>query len=205
MHMALSGGSTPRRMHELLAESAGIDWSRVHVYWGDERTVGPDDPESNYRMARESLLDRVDIPVGNVHRMRGEHDPEEAAQSYEATLRETFGVEPPEVPRLDINVLGVGADGHTASLFPGTAALQENERWVVANEVPQQETTRITLTYPVLNNAALTIFLVSGANKAEAVRNILAPDATERPPAAGVQPQGQVIWFLDEEAASALA
>jgi 6-phosphogluconolactonase len=204
MHLALSGGSTPRRMHELLAESQGIDWSHVHVYWGDERTVGPDHPESNYRMARESLLDRVPVPAENVHRMRGEADPVDAAREYEAVLRSTFGVSPPEVPRFDINVLGVGADGHTASLFPGTAALDERERWVVANRVPQQEGTRLTLTYPVLNNAALTIFLVSGANKADAVRRIFGANDADRPPAAGVRPDGDVIWFLDAEVAAGL-
>jgi 6-phosphogluconolactonase len=205
MHMALSGGNTPRRMHEFLAESAGIDWSHVHVYWGDERTVGPDHQESNFRMARESLLDRVDIPAGNIHRMRGEADPDEAAQEYEQILREMFDIEPPALPRLDINVLGVGDDGHTASLFPGTAALKERERWVVANVVPQQDTTRITLTYPVLNNAALTLFLVSGSGKAEAVRRVLSTDEEDKPPAAFVQPEGDVIWFLDQEAAAAIS
>lgn len=196
MHLALSGGSTPRRMHELLAESAGIDWTRVHVYWGDERTVPPDDAESNYRMARESLLDRVEVPAENIHRMRGEIDPEDAASEYEGILRETFGVEPPEVPRFDVVVLGLGEDGHTASLFPGTAALDESGRWVVANDVPQQKTTRITLTYPVLNNAALTLFLVSGANKADALRQVFSDDESERPPAAYVRPDGEVIWFV---------
>jgi 6-phosphogluconolactonase len=204
MHMALSGGSTPRRMHELLAETAGIDWSRVHIYWGDERTVPPDHPESNYRMTRETLLDRIDIPEGNIHRMRGEIDPDESAREYEELLQQTFGTTPPDVPRFDVVVLGVGSDGHTASLFPGTEALKERERWVVANEVPQQQTTRITLTYPVLNNADLVIFLAAGANKQDALKSVFSGGDEERPPAAFVQPAGRVIWFLDAEAGTAL-
>ncbi|MEX2315095.1 MAG: 6-phosphogluconolactonase, partial [Thermomicrobiales bacterium] len=139
VRIALSGGSTPRGFHELLAESDGIDWSRVHVYWGDERTVPPDHPESNYRMARETLLDYVPIPSEQIHRMRGELDPATAADEYERILRASFGVDPPELLRFDLNILGVGSDGHTASLFPGTAALDEHDRWVVANHLPLQE------------------------------------------------------------------
>lgn len=204
IRIALSGGSTPKRFHELLADSEGIDWSRVHVYWGDERTVPPDDAASNYRMARETLLDQVAIPSVQVHRMRGELDPGEAAEEYERTLRETFGVAPPELPRLDLNILGVGPDGHTASLFPGTAALEERERWVVANHVPQQQSWRITLTYPVLNAARLTLVLVSGESKADAIRRIFDPNETDKPPAAFIQPRGQIIWLLDEAAAAML-
>lgn len=205
MRIALSGGSTPRRMHQLLAETAGIDWSRVHVYWGDERAVPPDDPESNFRMTRETLLDLLSIPEANIHRMRGEIDPADAAREYEATLASTFGVSPPDVPKFDVIVLGVGPDGHTASLFPGTDALQERERWVVANEVPQQDTTRITLTYPVLNNGSLVMFLAAGANKRDALKRIFDPDETDRPPATFVQSAGRVIWFLDAEAGAALS
>lgn len=204
IRIALSGGSTPKRFHELLAESEGIDWSRVHVYWGDERTVAPDDAESNYGMARDTLLDHVAIPPEQIHRMRGELDPSEAASQYEQTLRETFGVEPPDMPRFDLNILGVGADGHTASLFPGTAALEERERWVVANHVPQQDTWRLTLTYPVLNAARLTLVLASGAGKADAIRRIFDPNEQDKPPAAFVQPDGQIIWLLDAGAAAEL-
>ena len=204
VRIALSGGSTPRRFHELLAASEGIDWSRVHVYWGDERTVPPDDAESNYRMARETLLEAVAIPPDQVHRMRGELDPAGAADAYEQTLRETFGVEPPDVPRFDLNILGVGADGHTASLFPGTAALEERTRWVAASHIPQQDSWRITLTYPVLNAARLTLVLVSGKGKADAIRQIFDTNETEKPPAAFVQPEGQIIWLLDEAAAAKL-
>lgn len=204
VRIALSGGSTPKRFHELLADSEGIDWSRVHVYWGDERTVPPTDAESNYRMAKETLLDNVSTPTAQIHRMRGEIDPGEAAEAYERTLRGTFGIEPPDVPRFDLNILGVGPDGHTASLFPGTTALEECERWVVENHVPQLQTWRITLTYPVLNAARLTLVLVSGENKSGAIRRIFDPNETDKPPAAFVQPEGQMIWLLDEAAASKL-
>jgi 6-phosphogluconolactonase len=202
--IALSGGSTPRRFHELLARVDGIDWSRVHVYWGDERAVGPDDPESNYRMARETLLDHVPIPPAQVHRMRGEEDPHQAAAGYERVLAETFGVQPPAVPRLDLVILGVGPDGHTASLFPGTAALAVRDRWVVANHVPQQQAWRITLTYAVLDAAGCTLVLAAGENKAEAIERIFVPGAADQPPAAFVRPAGPMLWFLDRAAASRL-
>lgn len=204
VRIALSGGSTPKRFHELLADSDGIDWSHVHVYWGDERTVPPDDAESNFRMARETLLDHIEIPTHQIHRMRGELDPGDAAEEYEQILRDTFQIEPPDVPRFDLNILGVGADGHTASLFPGTAALDEAERWVVANHVPQQDTWRLTLTYPVLNAAKLTLVLVSGEGKADAIHRIFDPNETDKPPAAFVRPEGHIIWLLDEGAASKL-
>lgn len=204
MTIALSGGSTPRGFHEMLANLPGIDWTRVHVFWGDERTVSPVNDQSNYRMAKATLLDRVGIPDENVHRMRGEDDPEDAARAYEQILADVCGVETPAFPRLDVVLLGMGSDGHTASLFPGTAALDEGERWVVANAVPQQQTTRITLTYPVLNHAYLTCFLVTGADKADALSRVFSA-ASDAPPAAGVQPvDGQLIWFLDQSAAAGL-
>jgi 6-phosphogluconolactonase len=204
VRIALSGGSTPRGFHERLAASDGVDWSRVHVYWGDERTVPPDHPESNYRMARETLLHQTPIPEAQVHRMRGELDPWAAAEEYEQVLRRTFDVAPPDVPSLDVNILGVGPDGHTASLFPGTEGLSRRDRWVVANEVPQHRTWRITMTYPVLNAAKLTLALVSGESKAEAVRLIFSPNGQEKPPAALVRPAGRMIWLLDRPAASRL-
>jgi 6-phosphogluconolactonase len=206
VHVTLSGGSTPRRMHELLAEdTTGIDWTRVHLYWGDERTVGPDDPQSNYRMACESLIERVPIPAENVHRMLGEDPPAQAADDYERVLRETFGAAPPALPRFDLLLLGIGSDGHTASLFPGTAALREHTRWVVANHVPQQDTWRISLTYPVINNAAIVMFLVAGRDKANAVHRIFSPGVADKPPAAAVDPRdGVAVWLLDSEAATGL-
>ena len=201
--LSLSGGSTPRGMHEVLARIPGIDWSRVHVFWGDERTVPPDDPQSNYGMARETLLSRVAIPEENIHRMHGELDPHEAASQYEAELRGVFGDLPDgEFPRLDVDILGIGADGHTASLFPGTTALDERARWAVANWVPQQDTWRITLTYPVLNSARLTLFLATGADKADPLFRIFGPDVADRPPSWRVQPaDGRVIFVLDAAAA----
>jgi 6-phosphogluconolactonase len=205
IRIALSGGSTPKRFHELLAEAEGIDWSRVHVYWGDERMVPPEDEQSNFRMAKETLLDKVPIPAIQIHRIRGELDPGEAADEYERALRESFGVEPPDLPQFDLMILGVGPDGHTASLFPGTAALDERERWVVANHVPQQQQSwRVTLTYPVLNAAQLTLVLANGANKADEIGKIFDPNAPDKPPAAYVQPDGQMIWLLDEAAAANL-
>lgn len=205
MTLALSGGSTPRRMHEILAERSDIDWSNVHVFWGDERTVPPDHEASNYRMAKESLLDRVPIPEDHVHRMAGEKDPEVAAREYEQTIGDVFGVSPPEMPRFDVILLGMGADGHTASLFPGTQALDERKRYVVANHVPQQNTDRLTLTFPVLNAARLVIFMVAGADKAAAVKECTDGDQTTRP-AARVQPvDGQCRWLLDAEAAARIA
>jgi 6-phosphogluconolactonase len=204
VRIALSGGTTPVRLHELLADSEGIDWTKVHVYWGDERMVPPDDAESNFRMAKETLLDKVGIPSVQVHRMRGELDPGEAAEEYERVLAETFGVSHPDVPRFDLVILGVGADGHTGSLFPGTSAIDEHDRWVAATYVPQMQMWRVTLTYPVFNAAKTTLALVSGESKAEAIRRIFDPNEPDKPPAAFVQPEGQMIWLLDEPAAGKL-
>ena len=198
--LALSGGSTPRKMHEMLAQADGIDWSNVHIFWGDERTVPPDHADSNYRMAKETLLDHIDIPAGNVHRMAGELDPEIAASKYEDEIRQVFNLKQGDVPRFDIILLGMGADGHTASLFPGTDALDETQRLVVANRVPQMDTVRLTLTYPVLNNARLVLFVVAGEDKADAARQCSL--SANPPPAGRVQPHdGQLVWLLDSGAA----
>jgi 6-phosphogluconolactonase len=203
VRIALSGGSTPRRLHELLAASPGIDWTHVHIYFGDERTVAPDDPQSNYRMARETLLDRVAIPSDNVHRMHGEDPPDEAAEAYEIVLVDTFALRFAELPRFDLIILGMGSDGHTASLFPGTAALDERLRFVVANDVPQLSTTRITLTYPVLNNARRVLFLAAGADKAQAAHDALVDGVRDRPPSGKVRPtDGELWWYLDAAAAT---
>lgn len=205
MSLALSGGSTPQRMHEILAELPGIDWTHVHVFWGDERTVPPEDPQSNYGMARESLLTRVEIPESNVHRMHGDAEPQDAASQYEETLRSVLGGSSLRPPELDVNVLGIGPDGHTASLFPGTDALNEQERWVVANWVEEQDTWRLTLTYPVLNAARLTLFLVAGAEKADALYRMFSSSVQDKPPAADVRPEGgQVVFYLDQAAAEGI-
>lgn len=207
---ALAGGSTPRGTYQALADSRqseAVEWSRVQVFWGDERCVPPDRPESNYRMARETLLDHVPIPTDNVHRIQGELAPERAAVSYQAALREFFtapGIAP-RPPRFDLILLGMGADGHAASLFPGTRALQEEKRWVVAQYVEKLDRWRISLTLPVLNAAANVIFLVSGSEKAEALREALAPDGSPELPARMVNPaNGELLWLVDAEAAALL-
>lgn len=205
MTIALSGGSTPRGMHQLLAVQPHIDWTNVHIFWGDERMAPPDDEASNYRMARESLLSYLDIPENHIHRMRGEREAHQAAREYEQTIQQVFGVSPPQMPRFDVILLGMGADGHTASLFPGTEALDERGRYVVANEVPQLDTTRLTLTFPVLNAAKSVIFLVAGKDKAEAAAQCVGRN-DDTPPAGQIRPpDGDLHWLLDSEAAAMLS
>ncbi|HEV2743785.1 MAG TPA: 6-phosphogluconolactonase [Rubrobacter sp.] len=196
--VALAGGSTPEATHEVLArDHAGdVDWPNVHAFFGDERAVPPDHEDSNYRMAREALLDRV--PVGSVHRMRGELPPDEAAASYEKDLEQFFGEVPPV---LDLVMLGIGEDGHTASLFPETPALGITDRLAVANPVAKLDTTRLTLTVPVLNAAREVRFLVAGAGKAEALAEILDGGADPRQyPAKLIRPPGGPIWMIDRAA-----
>jgi 6-phosphogluconolactonase len=201
--VALAGGSTPRSTYEALAHDyAGrIDWDSVHVFFGDERSVGPDHEASNYRMTREALLDHV--PVGGVHRMRGELPSGEAAAAYEEELRGFFGE---GSPRFDLILCGLGEDGHTLSLFPETSALDVTDRWVVANPVLKLETTRLTLTTPVLNASRTVTFLVAGEGKAGALREVLEGDADPRAyPAKFVRPEdGDLIWLVDRAAAGSL-
>jgi 6-phosphogluconolactonase len=202
--VVLAGGSTPETMYGILARDYmdGIDWSKVYVFFGDERSVPPHHEDSNLKMASEVLLDHV--PVANVHRIQGELPPEEAAEAYEEQLRNFFQTE--DVPRFDLILLGLGADGHTASLFPWTAVLEVHDCWVVANPVPRLGTTRITLTLPVINAARAVIFLVAGEDKAEALREILEGDADPRAyPAKLVQPPGGPEWMVDQSAASLLS
>ncbi len=202
--VVLAGGSTPKTTYEILARDYAdqIDWANVHVFFGDERAVPPDHGDSNYRMARETLLDHV--PVGSVHRMQGELPPDEAAEAYEQDLLDFFGSE--GLPRFDLILLGTGPDGHTASLFPETSALEVHDRWVVANPVLKLDTTRITLTVPVLNAARAVCFLVAGESKAQPVAEILEgnPDPREYP-ASLIQPQDGPTWMLDHPAASGLS
>lgn len=212
---ALSGGSTPEPTYRLLAEAphaATLDWSRVEVFWGDERCVPPDHPDSNYRMARRALLDHVEIPDSQVHRIQGELPPHEAAESYRAELEAVLG----ERGRFDLILLGLGSDGHTASLFPGTTAVQERRRDVVATHVDRLGSWRVTLTVPVINDARHVIFLVSGAAKANALARVRAGERARRsrasrvdsvalPPAALVHPEeGTLTWIVDQGAADAL-
>jgi 6-phosphogluconolactonase len=205
--IALSGGSTPRGLYQqLVAEPrrGAMPWSSTHVFWGDERHVPPTDADSNYRMAVDALLSHAPIPSQQIHRIKAEEsDARVAALMYEHDLREVFQIAPGVVPRFDCILLGLGGDGHTASLFPGTAALDVVDRLVVANDVPQMRTDRITLTFPVLNAAALVLFLVEGAGKSEIVPQVFASGA--RFPAARVKPaSGDLVWMLDRAAAAKL-
>ncbi len=208
--VALSGGSTPVRLYALLAGPPyrdSVPWDRVHVFWGDERAVGPEHPDSNYGAARGALLDRVRIPAGNVHRIPAENpDPEAAAVAYERTLRRYFGLAADALPRFDLILLGLGADGHTASLFPGNEALRERRRLVVAPWVEAVSSRRISLTCPVLNNAACIMFLVTGAEKAETLRRVLENDEGETGlPARLIRPRnGELVWLVDRAAAARL-
>ncbi len=220
--LALSGGSTPKGLYALLADPAEafrarIPWRQTHVFFGDERPVPPDHPDSNYGMARATLLAKVPVPPENVHRIRAEQaDPAAAALEYEQELclafemgaagtgpAETRGLEPGQLPRLDLVLLGLGSDGHTASLFPGTTALEERAHLVVATWVERLKTHRITLTLPVLDAARAVVFLVAGAEKAERVADVLQGSGAALP-ASRVRPGGELIWLLDTAAAAAL-
>jgi 6-phosphogluconolactonase len=207
---ALSGGSTPRRLYELLAGTpyAGqVPWGDVHLFQVDERCVPPGHPESNYRMIHETLLVRVPLPEENFHRMAAEQaDLEGTARKHAGELAQVLHAEPGEVPQLDLVLLGMGADGHTASLFPRSPALGEQTVWVRANPVKKLGTWRMTLTLPVLNAAVQIVFLVSGAEKAETLRRVLkGPLQVEQLPAQGVRPvNGRVSWYVDEAAARLL-
>ncbi len=202
--VALSGGSTPRSLYSLLAAQSDVPWDKIRFFFSDERHVPPDSPESNFRMASESLFSRAPIPKENIFRVPAEiPDADTAAQSYEQTLRQFFQLEDDALPRFDLILLGLGPDGHTASLFPGTAALHEDERLVAANWVEQFKMWRITFTYPVLNNAAAVLFMATGAEKQEALLQVLhgKPDP-ETYPAQGIKPtNGSLIWLVDQAAA----
>jgi 6-phosphogluconolactonase len=206
--VALSGGSTPRGLFSLLASGKipSIPWDKIFFWWSDERHVPPGDPESNYRMANEALLSKVPVPAGNVFRVRAEEkDTKLAASEYEQALRRFFALRPGEFPRFDLIYLGIGPDGHTASLFPGSAGLEEKSRLVIANWVEKFKTDRITFTYPVLNASACVTFLVSGPDKAPVLREVLEnPDRGL--PCQQVRPShGRLVWLLDRAAASALS
>jgi 6-phosphogluconolactonase len=206
--VALSGGSTPKLLYELLGSAAfagRVRWSNVHLFQVDERCVSPDDSQGNYRLIRQAMLGAVPLPEENFHRMAGERlDREQAAREYAEDLARVLHPPLGEWPRLDLVFLGMGADGHTASLFPGSAALEERTAWVVPNLVAKLEAYRLTLTLPVLNAAAHVIFLVAGEDKATTLREVLeGPEG--RFPAQLIQPaNGRLSWFLDESAAHLL-
>ena len=206
---ALSGGKTPIAIYTLLAKApyvSQIPWAHVYLFWGDERCVPPDHVDSNYRLVRELLLDHVPIPPANIHRMPGEMDPVEAAARYEEELREFFAPHGGGFPVLDLILLGLGEDGHTASLFPGTRAIRESARWVAGHYVDAQKGWRITFTPPVINAARMVVFIVSGAAKAAVLKEILeGPFRPDMLPAQIVRPAGgDLVWMLDREAAALL-
>jgi 6-phosphogluconolactonase len=205
-NIALSGGNTPRPVYERLAMpgySDKIDWAKVQIFFGDERCVTPDDPSSNYHMARIALFDRVPIPAANIHRMRGEDDPESAAKAYEDELRKSFGGTP---DGFDLVFLGMGDNGHTASLFPGLPAVAETARWVMAQYVEVMSMWRVTLTPVVINAARHIAFLVSGAGKAEMLHRVIeGPLQPVVLPSQAIKPtSGTLTWLLDQPAAAGL-
>lgn len=210
--LALSGGSTPKRLYQLLAGPpwrSAIDWEGLEVFFGDERAVPPEDAESNYRMAYQAMLGPLSLPSSRVHRMEAERpNLDTAALAYEATMARVFGLPAgiaEEPPRFDLVLLGLGKDGHTASLFPHTAALRETKRWCVPNWVPQHDAHRMTLTYPVLNHAREVIFLVTGEDKAEPLSEVLeGPPDPERLPSQRIRPVAGKLLFLADVAAAAM-
>ena len=209
--VALAGGSTPKALYGLLAGNpllqAKVPWSKIQFFFGDERHVPPDHPESNFRMAKEAMFDKAPINPEQVHRIKAEkRNAAEAAVQYEDDLRASFRLAADQLPGFDLLLLGMGPEGHTASLFPGTKALQEERRLVVSNWVGKLYTDRITLTPPVLNNAARVIFMVHGEEKAPALKAVLeGPYEPEQLPAQLIRPKlGKVLWLVDPSAASML-
>lgn len=208
--LALSGGRTPHALYDLLASpefARRIDWATTYIFWSDERCVPPESRDSNYHLAIETLLNRVSLPHGNIFRIRGELPPAEAADHYEQVLRDFFLTRLKLTePRFDVMLLGMGADGHTASLFPGAPALREQNRWVVPSRASSAPIDRVSFTFPALNAAAHTLFLVSGEEKAGAVARALDENTdVNTTPAAGVQlRRGELRWLIDVPAASQL-
>lgn len=202
----LAGGETPRRTYELLADEPllnRVPWGQLHLFWGDERCVPPDDPRSNARMAYRALLDRVPVPAGQVHPIPGDRAPRQAADEYEALLRSFFAG---ATPGFDLAILGLGEDGHTASLFPGSPVLDERERWTMPIRRGGEEIDRVTLTVPLLNQAKLVVFLVAGDDKAAVLHELLEeePDPCRRP-ARMIKPEhGELRWLVDRAAARLL-
>ena len=209
--VALSGGSTPKALHAVLVERTRrdpnlIDWSKIEVFFGDERHVPPDHPESNFRMANETLLSRVPIPKSNIHRMHGENpDAAQVAAEYDRELQAAFQLKGRQVPRFDLILLGMGPDGHTASLFPGSAAVHELTERVIANWVQKLHTWRITFTRPVINEAAAIVLMISGQEKAAALAAVMGDGDPDQYPVKYVTPRsGELIWIVDRAAAQGL-
>lgn len=208
--VALAGGTTPRDAYSLLASDnklrAPIPWTRMHFFWSDERDVGPDHPDSNYKMAMDALLGKMPVNNMRVYRMEGEDpDLEAAAKRYEAKMRSAFALTTRTVPRFDLVLLGVGEDGHTASLFPGSKALEETTHWCVANYVEALSRSRLTLTLPVINHANCVVIAAQGEAKAKIIREVMQETDAPRYPVQMVEPKrGHLIWLLDAAAASKL-
>jgi 6-phosphogluconolactonase len=202
-HFVLTGGSTPKALYKILSER-NMDWRKVRFWWGDERCVPPDHPDSNFGMAEKTLLSKIAVEQDHIYRMKGEMEPASAALEYEGHLRKVFGGD--AIPAFDLVLLGMGEDGHVASLFPGTAALNVQDRLVVHNYVEKLQANRLTMTFPLLNQAKQTLFLVSGTSKAMALHHVLEGEFDPfRYPAQGIRPvHGQLIFFVDEAAASML-
>ncbi|HET9744007.1 MAG TPA: 6-phosphogluconolactonase [Terriglobales bacterium] len=205
--VALAGGSTPKTMYSILAQRSAkkpdeLDWKQIQVFFGDERHVPPTDPDSNFRMANETLLSKVPLPASNIHRIHCEEpDANVAAEQYDRELVSSFALTGDEMPRFDLILLGMGPDGHTASLFPGTAAVQELSKRVVANWVPKLKTWRVTFTRPVLNQAECVLLMVCGAEKASALKQVMGDGSPEEFPVKYVA-AGEVNWFVDKQAIS---
>jgi 6-phosphogluconolactonase len=209
VRLVLSGGSTPRRLYQTLARpewAKRIDWTSVLLFFGDERCVPPDHPDSNYGMAKAALIDPLRIAPHHVMRMHGEAEPDQAAPHYETTIREAFAQDQAAVPRFDLVFLGLGDDGHTASLFPASPALHEQTRLVVTTSSPIGISRRLTMTLPLLNAAEAVVFLVTGAAKASVLRRVIEDSKSTAPlPASHIRPtNGRLIWYVDRAAASAL-
>ncbi len=209
--VALSGGSTPRRLFQVLSDAPHrdtVDWSKVEIFWGDERSVAPDHADSNYRMAKEALLERVPIPAERVHRLQAEReDRDAAAADYQNEIARTFGVDPAGAPPVfDLILLGMGPDAHTASLFPHTTALGETGKWVVPNYVPKFSTYRLTMTRTLLNKARQVLFLVAGPDKATPLFEVFTgPPDSARLPSQLIKPTaGRLVWYLDKAAGARL-
>ena len=212
--VALAGGSTPKALYRLLASPAyrdRVDWKRVHWFWGDERCVPPDHADSNYRMAMAAMLEPLGIGSEMIHRMPADADDlESAAETHAETIREHVAADSSGVPVFDVVLLGMGPDGHTASLFPGSAGLEETEKLVVAHHVPSQDTNRMTMTYPLIRNARDIVFLVTGANKAVTLAEIFSPENKSTLPSAALRPSREhaakhrLTWVLDSDAAALL-
>ncbi len=195
--VALSGGSTPKQLYSYLAQQPNLDWEHTLLFWGDERYVPHDHPDSNYRMTRESLLDHIPIPAGNLYPWPTATDPDQDARTYQQLLQQVFQT---EWPAFDLMLLGIGGDGHTASLFPGTPALQVEDEWTTVGNKDGEP--RLTLTFPAINHSRQVMFLVSGSGKAEILKALLTNPSPL--PAQQVKAAGQLLWFLDRDAAAQL-